>query len=576
MRTFLVGGFAAALILLAPVATEPFSYPEASQIERRLLYEPGDWISYLNMTYVTSVTIGPEYVYFATTNGILRYHRYQRRWGYPHTTSTGLPDNRVYVVAYDPDTNLLWAATRAGVSFMNPATNEWRSTSKLDLNIASADRIVSIGIGEKGVWLETAFGYRILDKYAGFLVSESPKADSDIEWFGLRSEPPKLEGDFFISGGSWYLRRGQVGHIMDSHFREYEITSALVDEQLNLWYGTCGLGPGVGDLRLRSLELMSYGLLNTNVTGLAFDKEGRLWIGGRRSVGGQSPYITYGYGLCEPRFGITRWDTETDEWEQFESIATPGIRSDGVTIMRDDGRRLWVGTDAGLSVYDRKEGEWQTLSASSGLLADYVNDIAVGADIVWLATDFGVSTVKKASLNVERSFLKELGLLRVHRVLAYNREIWLGTDNGVFRVKENGNNIRHYNGFGERLEVGDRITNRITALTASDNRLWLADEIGISELALDSGEWNRLPGNPLLTGGRVRDLAGKGRYLWAATDNGVLRYDRENRYWTRYTTEDGLASNAVNRILLDEDYVWFGTESGLTQFYWNDPYRVDG
>ena len=63
--------------------------------------------------------------------------------------------------------------------------------------------------------------------------------------------------------------------------------------------------------------------------------------------------------------------------------------------------------------------------------------------------------------------------------------------------------------------------------------------------------------------------------VWAATNRGVLKFNRKSRSWRTFTTEDGLIDNRVNDILLDGDYVWFGTERGITQFYWNDPGRID-
>jgi hypothetical protein len=55
----------------------------------------------------------------------------------------------------------------------------------------------------------------------------------------------------------------------------------------------------------------------------------------------------------------------------------------------------------------------------------------------------------------------------------------------------------------------------------------------------------------------------------------MLKYTRSSRSWRTFTTEDGLIDNHVNAILLDGDYIWFGTDRGITQFYWNDPNRVD-
>jgi hypothetical protein len=46
-------------------------------------------------------------------------------------------------------------------------------------------------------------------------------------------------------------------------------------------------------------------------------------------------------------------------------------------------------------------------------------------------------------------------------------------------------------------------------------------------------------------------------------------------YWKILTTDDGLLSNECYRLLLDGDYIWIANREGITQFYWNNPARID-
>ena len=50
-------------------------------------YEGDDWVTYAPASYITSIDIGDDYVYFGTeSGGILRYHLFDRFWDYPFTS----------------------------------------------------------------------------------------------------------------------------------------------------------------------------------------------------------------------------------------------------------------------------------------------------------------------------------------------------------------------------------------------------------------------------------------------------------------------------------------------------------
>src|SRR5512136_716223 len=83
-------------------------------------YNPGDWVSYTETRYVTSIARGFNTVYFGTNGGILRYDIRFDKWLDPLTISDGMPDNRVRRLAVDRMTDELWADTPLGVGYFNP------------------------------------------------------------------------------------------------------------------------------------------------------------------------------------------------------------------------------------------------------------------------------------------------------------------------------------------------------------------------------------------------------------------------------------------------------------------------
>ncbi|MCX6831054.1 MAG: hypothetical protein NT028_02845, partial [candidate division Zixibacteria bacterium] len=94
----------------------------ASLFGQRLyrFYDPGDWVTYTNTRYVTSIAKGFFTVYFGTNGGILRYDINAEKWLAPLTVSDGLPDNRIRRLAVDRMTDEIWAETVRGGSYFNP------------------------------------------------------------------------------------------------------------------------------------------------------------------------------------------------------------------------------------------------------------------------------------------------------------------------------------------------------------------------------------------------------------------------------------------------------------------------
>ena len=164
-------------------------------------FRPGDWVTYGNFRYVTSVAVGFSHVYFGTTEGVLRYDRNRQLFEVPLTTSDGLPDNYIRQLAYDPLTDQVYAATPGGAAYFLPAFGEWYPASFPD------------SLGNK----------------------TRPNL------------PFLLPKDFALR----YLGDGQLG---DNNFRRFRFTDWADDGFNNLWLGSWGLGAFVADLRTGNLE----------------------------------------------------------------------------------------------------------------------------------------------------------------------------------------------------------------------------------------------------------------------------------------------------------------------------------
>ena len=184
--------------MLAPAAVL-FAFVRMDRHER---YRPGDWVSYGVSRFIHTVAVGPEYAYFGSNAGVLRYDAIRNRWLAPYTTSDGLASNVITTVGFDPNTSFLWCATEAGVSAQHPSSLRWMNYSKADIGIAGDEEVLSIGFTSEANWFETRTQLFRQDKFGNVFLLVREDIPSNIVWFGLRREPqPNPVPQFFMPGG---------------------------------------------------------------------------------------------------------------------------------------------------------------------------------------------------------------------------------------------------------------------------------------------------------------------------------------------------------------------------------------
>lgn len=524
-------------------------------------YEPGDWTSFSATRWISSLAEGREYVYFGTSGGITRYNFYSNTWDTPLTTSDGLADNFVQAVAYDMNTDYLWCSTPQGVSVYRTALRRWENFFKDEMNVPWADEIVSIGFDQQSVWLESSRGaFLVSHNQRGYFlkVAALDVPVPQITWFGRRATNLRSIPNLFMYGGYFF---DPDGYIKDHRLNSYRVSSFLSDPWGVIWIGSWGAGAGKADYRIQILDLIPYGLFIKNVEAVELDADGNFWIGGIGSFGDES--------------GITYWDTRTNSWTYYQARFNNSLYSDQVTVIASDDFCVWFGTEHGLVCFAPDKNEWRTFDVSAGLSDNYIFDIAVDSDHVWIGTANGLSHIIKDSLGTKNFRIQEVArrdLLRkkVHGIDIMKNLLWLATEYGVYIY----DTAKQTGGFEDDPEgpMNDEV---LAVCNFDDQEIWLGLEDGVEVFYMDSSRWAAGPERRFLSSTYVNYLMVDEFSAWVATDNGVLKYDKARKRWVHFSIEDGLLSNEVNCILLDGDYVWFGTPEGLTRFYWNAPYRID-
>ena len=498
--------------------------PYRTEHQRRMQYALDDWISYMESKQISSMTVGTSYLYFGTLDGgILRYHLYQNFWDYPFTTSNGLPDNRVLDVAYDSENNLLWAKTDVDVAIFKSAEQEWLSKSETDY-----------------------WPYK-------YPAKPEPQTDKAVSYDIFYSRkylsllPPYFANGNYTITGDW--------KIMDEHFDEYPVTGFLRDHWERIWFVIEDLGIGIGNTFAQRLDVFPFGLTNIFPRAMAYQYDD-IWIGGE-------PRNDFG------RPGIVRWKDSDGGWEYFQARWIADLPSDHVSDIAVTGDSVWFATDYGLSLYDSGKHRWKNFNLKDGLFSQEVNNLLVSGQTLFIGTRGGLNVLDMPSGVLKRVKDKAIRLATVYQLAAQKDTIWAATNRGIsrFRTSRTG-----WLPVPTKAAIQDL---PVYAVETFGNEIWFSSPGGIFWLDSKTDKWESFPQIGMELGGPFADLAVNDKSVWVSTPEGLLKYDRVRKYWRLFTVEDGLLDNDCYRLLLDGDYIWVTNRSGITQFYWNNPNRID-
>lgn len=191
---------------------------------------------------------------------------------------------------------------------------------------------------------------------------------------------------------------------------------AVVGEGLYFW--TTSMDPASPAI----IQAGTTPLASNAVTGLAFDAVGRLWIGHRES------------GVDIWRYGADPTDGIGDQWLHLrEDDMDDPLLSDQVLALVAEGTRVWVGTTAGVALYDGDVlvGEW----GAGSLGSSFVTAMSAASDgSVWVGTMSGiVRFVPNAvgTYDLERTRFPDLANERVNGIATRGTDVWVASERGL-------------------------------------------------------------------------------------------------------------------------------------------------
>jgi len=274
-------------------------------------------------------------------------------------------------------------------------------------------------------------------------------------------------------------------------------------------------------------------LADRNISALAFDSAGRLWVG----------YFDRGLDVLD---GDRVSHFENDELYCINRI-----------VDNPDAHSTAVATANGLVIFDQRPAERQVMRRAQGLIADDVTDIALHGRAMALATPAGITLVDDSGTHSVSDFH---GLVNQHvYALAQDNDRLLAGTLGGLSVLESGVVRASYTTFNSRLQH-----NWITAIRRVGDD-WFVGTYGAGvERLTRNGDWDAFPdlrGSIVINPNAM--LVTPTRVYAGTMQNGLAIFDRAAARW--HFATDGLPSLNVTALAAGGGMIYIGTGNGLVR-----------
>lgn len=293
-------------------------------------------------------------------------------------------------------------------------------------------------------------------------------------------------------------------------------------------------GPGGGWQRV--IGKQSTLLTDRNISALAFDPQGRLWVG----------YFDRGLDILNPSAEGRVTHVENDHVYCVNRIIYDRNRNQAL-----------VATANGLALFDAAGRERQVLGRAQGLISDHVTDVVLDRDGMAVATPAGITLVSASGM---RSLYAFQGLVsnHVYALGASGGRLLAGTLGGL-SILRGGEVLANFTSANSGLK-----RNWITALARVGSG-WFVGTYGAGILRFDAnGQWETFDDatGPFEVNFNAL-LAAGGRVYAGTRGRGLMVYDRSSGRWTSFT--DGLPSPNVTALAVHDGWLYVGTENGLVR-----------
>ncbi len=191
-------------------------------------------------------------------------------------------------------------------------------------------------------------------------------------------------------------------------------------------------------------------------------------------------------------------------------------------IAIDDEGKIWIGTSSGaIDIYDSETGQWKRIRdiVLSDRTKKGITGIYPRRDSIYISAEFGVSLFLRDRFEFRETYSKFGSFpssIRVNSFLIADGKLWAATPSGLAFADANSTNLASPTSWSTHTVATGLPSNNVNAVLAFDGSIYAATDGGLVRLI--SSRWERIAA---LSGRRVSQLAQLANQLYAVVDREV-------------------------------------------------------
>ena len=567
------------------------------------------------------------FIWFATRDGLNKYDGYNFTvYRHVFNNPNSISSSNITCISEDKNENLWVGTADGGINKMDKETGNFvrfkQTDSKVEIDKVNVSSII---VTKENQIYAATYGVGVLhiDGNTGKVELDSFVSKQN-SIYSLSQIYQNKKGDFLIGGqlGVFIHKPKNKEAVLlkinnNLTPKRNQITSILEDPDGNILVGTRGNGLYKIDLVSRNTSQILYNSTQIDrdnlIMSLSYDQEGTLWIGTDSGVilikknnfknpihlqtnpdsdTGLSSHAIQGLlvdkddnvwiGTWEAGLNVHFRNRNKFSLYRHKTNTEQSLLRDKITsIACEDNNRVWVGSNSGLTLLDRKANKYKHFiinpSTSTVLNNNDINFLHIDkeGDLIVLTWGMGMRILKKGSVDFQNYHFNN-GQSNSYFTSVESSKIphklWVGTqESGLLSFDKLTGVFTPVKDLNQKGILAEVHVNSI--LEDSEGILWVgSDNNGTFRYNPKNHQINHFdnlnkPGS--IKGNHVFQIyEDTQKRIWIATNGGGLcLYQPKTKTFKTWTTEDGLPNNTVKGILEDKHQnLWLATNNGLSAF----------
>lgn len=511
------------------------------------------------------------------------------------------------------------AATNGGVFYIPSMQNPPYSAQPVSMYPAKDKEVMSLTLGNSnqfyvgyksgGLWRKIG-GNHLNPECFWEMLKKGNKEDSIVNALYYRNS--RLSA---ICGNDIFQWSGGIISAVPKNWENEELTTLMEDNLGRLWIGTMGSGILIFNPSEQAPPnpIVTNQLNNKQIHSIFQDSKGVVWVGTKDGLYAFSnrkqhfftPELYQSisanvYALArDPQFSQYLWMGTWEQGFQRSDLSNPTLPAtlvkpeEAIFLNKDRrapciaviGNEVWVGTAKGIFRIRNRNGKEPWVAGIPDIGDNTINARAMffsKADgALWViarkeSSDLLLRFPIKENgepAELPETFRPNIGGLRTLSEIATDSALWLGTEQGLFRVPNGVKPDADFFRKNQPLVKGYILSFHVSKTGA--NKLWIGRKSeGLLSFSLDNSlnngrivrKWDT--SNSAIPDNSVYSIA-EDKYgrLWLGTNHGLVRFNPENNFFVAYGKVDYLPHEYnINGFTEVGDTMWFGGVGGVAGF----------